>query len=120
MKEEIFVCQTHSTRRTIVFSDKTTVCLTCLEDMVTKNKPREREIFLRVTEALPPRMLSVLNQRLEGVASSRKCGPWGALLLIVALYALRQKNSVDEVLEEVSKTRSVEWLFISSPVSVIV
>lgn len=90
------------------FIDDTTACIYCIEEMVAENRHKETRIFSNLREHLP---IEEFNRLLEwSFASSSITGnsQKTCILRAIVTKAKRNNQSIEEVLEKIIETKSIE------------
>jgi len=108
-KKSSVYCKEHE-KPHIGFIDGTTACIYCIEEMVTENRQKEAGIFESIRQKLPSEEFERLSRWATAssliTGNSRKT----CILRAVATKAKRNKQSIEEVVEKIIETKSVEYI----------
>ncbi len=102
-------CKKHR-RPYLGFTDGSTACADCIEELITSREAQGVTIFHILEEKLPPtefrRLLEWATHSAFVTGDSRSV----CVLRAMATKALRRKITIEEVLMRVLKTRSVDYI----------
>ena len=104
-------CKKHERPHSGFADDDTTVCISCVNEMVYKNKVEELAILDKLTKTLSAESMDEFERLLSWAElSSKITGDTEATCVLRAIVAkaLRLKTTIEEVIEQIIKTRSVE------------
>lgn len=114
-KSSLF-CKKHQ-KPHIGFSDGTTACIYCIEEMVAKNQEKRDIIANELQEKLPQEELKRLMEWATE-SSSKTCSNVNTCILrVVVTKAKRNNQSIKEVLKNTIEAKSVKCLLPSQPIS---
>lgn len=95
----------------IGFIDGTTACIQCIEAEVEENRHRQTEIFKQLKEVLPSDQFAELLEHTEFMITLFGETISGQTVRALATKAVRTDQTIDDVLKEVIKSRSVDSIF---------
>ncbi|MFA6502646.1 MAG: hypothetical protein WCT45_00095 [Candidatus Paceibacterota bacterium] len=94
------------------FSDGSIACILCIEETVRKREPEALAMWRSILEVLPPLEMEVLHAHIEMGSVVTSDSDEAIMLRFLAAKALRTKSTVDEVLAEAIRTRSVRCILL--------
>ena len=107
-KKSSAYCQKHKGPHTGFVGDNTTACLICVEEEVRRRKLEAESIFSKIKEVVTPKDLEELADWME--ISSLITGDSEAVSVLraIATRAARFQISIDEVVEQILKAKSLD------------
>jgi hypothetical protein len=114
-KSSLF-CKKHQ-KPHIGFSDGTTACIYCIEEMVAKNQKKRDIISNELREKLPQEELERLMNWATKSSSKNGSNVNTCILRLIATKAKRNSQSIEEVLKNTIEAKSVKCLLPSQPIS---
>jgi hypothetical protein len=102
-------CEKHN-KSYMIFDGKTTACLFCIEELVGHEEHRAYEIVSKICSNLPAEELAKLFEAVQMAVLITGEDEGIVMLRFVASRAKRNHISVDEVVEQIVKTASANFI----------
>lgn len=103
-------CKKHERPHLGFMDNNTTACILCIEEVVAQKENEEVLIFDKILEVLPPEEKKDLLDWTTTIASLKREREATSVLRAVATKALRLKKTVDEMVTQIIRDKSAEFV----------